>query len=171
MPTVAVDPTGEAALHLLAIFASDLTGVKPATRIQRDDGRADAQLFPAEPVMRFGIIRFVGEHTVPVHDLRGLTHGLGKERRIVARPSAHDSPGPQMRAGMAHDRQFGPEPLGKRLLPAAAGVVAADVADLETRGIDGPLRALVDQAEFTSPSENGRLEAIKSPFFSRRFSA
>jgi hypothetical protein len=73
--------------------------------------------------------------------------------------------------GVADRGQFGPEPLGKRFLPAPADVVAADVANLVARGVDGGFGVRVDQAERASASEDGVQELFKSPFLSRRCSA
>ena len=101
----------------------------------------------------------------------GLTDGLGKEGAIIARASANDGPRPEVRAGVADGGELGPKPLGKRFLAAPADVVTADVANLESRGVDGGLGPLVDQAERASASEDGVQELFKSPFLSRRCSA
>jgi hypothetical protein len=72
---------------------------------------------------------------------------------------------------VADHGQFGPELLQAGLLTAPKGVILADVADLEAGGVDGAFWTLVDQAERAGASEAGGQKRLKSPFFSRRFSA
>jgi hypothetical protein len=57
------------------------------------------------------------------------------------------------------------------LLPSTPYVIATDVVTLQSRRVDNPLGPRPDQFELVGTAEDGLQEAIKSPFFSRRFCA
>ena len=166
VPAAAVQPPGELSKHAPSVRAGGSKGAW-AARIDRDDGRRDAEFLTADAVIRLRIIGRVTEQSVDRRELNRLRHGGDEIRPVVARAVAYSQGGDQVAGVVGDHRQLGKTP---ELLHAAGASekVTADVMAFQPGGVDRGLRALVDQAAFVRNTENSGEKLFKSPFFRRR---
>jgi hypothetical protein len=166
VPAMTVQPTRKAAFHLPAIPAPG--PATPAARVERDDGRANAEILAGQAMMVFGVVGGVGQQPVDEHVRAGLSDGRCELGRVLARTGADHGPGQQVAGGLTDQREFGPAALGPMRIPASPLVVARGVSCLQSGGVDNRFDGLVDQAACPRSIENGGDEVEKAPFFSSR---
>jgi hypothetical protein len=138
-------------------------------RIERDDRVANAEFFPAESVIMFGVVARVSQHGVEAQQPSGLAQRRRELRRVLSRPGAGHRTDDQVRAEVNNGRELGPRatPVRRRLRhPAADAEVETDVVGLESGGIDRRDRRAVKQARSPGPHEDGALRAAKGAPFS-----
>jgi hypothetical protein len=166
LPTLPVLAAVEPLFHLATVF-----GLGPlaalSTLVDRDDGRADAQLLAAEAMIRLAVEGGVSQHAVPRDEYGSPFHGRSKLRSVVTGTRAYRGGGKEMAARVADDRQLRPEPCGL-LFAGARKVVAGGVLAIQARSIDGCLRLSVDQAAFLGAHGGRDEEKNGLPFFSSR---
>ncbi len=120
LPALAVLAAVETPLHLPPVLGLGLLAAVAAA-IHRDDGRADSQILATEAMIFLAVEGGVAQDAVPRDDQRGLFHGRGKLRSIVARSGADRGRSEEMAAGVADDGQLRPQTRG--VLLAGAGEV------------------------------------------------
>jgi hypothetical protein len=169
LPALAVLAPVETPLHLPPVFRlGPLAAV--ATSVDRNYRRADPQTLAAEAVIFLAVEGGIAQDPVPGDNQGGFFHGRGKLRPIIAGTGADCGRGEEVAAGIADDRQLRPQTCG--LLFAGAGkVVAGSVLAIQSRGIDGCLGLLVDQAAVLGAHRGGDEEKNGLPFFSSRWTA
>ena len=146
-------------------------GVGPTAVVDRDDGSVHAQLLPAEPVVRLGVVSGVGVEGLYGDPPCSLAHDGRQARGFVARPAAGQGSGDQVRRVMAQNGQprIAPEPFR----PAAAAQKV--VADMVAFQAGGPPKAdlgrALDQAAQPGAFQGGVQKGIEGPLFCRRCSA
>lgn len=116
-------------------------------------------------MVALGVVARVGGNALKGDVATGLPENAGEEADVVAGAAASERPGDQVRVNVAGQRELGPVGLRGVGSPQLSSEVAADVARLEPRRVDGRLRALLDQAEAASSAEDGGQEAVKAPLF------
>ena len=158
----------KARFHLPTVF--DLRPfATAATVVERDDRRADSEPFSTEAVVVLAVVGGISDQAVKGNVQGRLRHGLGKLRRIVAGSSTDHRGSKQMAAGVTYDGHLGPASASEAFVAPALNLIGTGVSALRTAGVDGPFRALIDQADGAGVVENGSQELLESPFFSRRF--
>jgi hypothetical protein len=115
----------EATLHLAAILGRRLS-LALAAAIERDDGRANVEVFAAEPMILLAVESRVAQNAIEAEHEARLSHGRAELRRIVARSRADGGRSEEMAGGVTDDGQL--RPVAGRLLLAGAGEVV-------TRGV------------------------------------
>lgn len=159
-------PAAETLFHLPAV--ARLGPLPPlVAAVERDYGRADAQLFAAEAVVLLAVEGGVAQYPVPGHPQGRLLQGGAELRRVITGTEADGGRGEEVTLGVADGGEFGPD--GGALL--AAGTleeVTRGVVALQAGGIDGGLRLVADQAAL--PCARGGLEEEQDelPFFNSR---
>jgi hypothetical protein len=153
---VAVLARAEVPRHLTAVSAVRLHVV--AARVDRDHTRADPQLLPRLSVVRFGVERGVGPHTVPKDQQGRQQQDRGELRGIVGRAEGDGGPGDEVGMGVDRGGQLGPG-AGRVLALGAGDEVPRGVSAVESGGIDGDGRLLGDQFGFDS-GRDGSLEEV-----------
>lgn len=111
--TLMVDLSPEPPFHLAAVL-----GRGPLTRssgVDGDDAGTNSQDFPAETMVPLPVVGGVGEDPIPLDQVRGLSQGRRKARRIVAGTIADMAPDPEVRACVAKNRQLRPERAAEAL--------------------------------------------------------
>lgn len=166
MNPMPIDAGGESALQLAA-----KAGRRPFPRAARVDGDhqgADADI-SAELVVRFAVVRPVGEESVPLDPQGAVQDGRSELGGVVGGPLTYLRRQPQVTGGMTQDGQFGvgrsKKGLGVGLL---AAVVNADMPRLVARGIDRSFGFRPDQAATMGSITDRIEESIEAPFFRRR---
>ena len=74
LPALAVAPSEEPAVHLLAIAGFGLARALAWTEVERDHGRSDAELFATVRMVALGVVARVGKHLVKGDALAGFGH-------------------------------------------------------------------------------------------------
>ncbi len=156
-------------MHLGAI--TGFRRSRPASSVKWNTGRWNPQLFATQAMVVFSIVSGIGQNPMEGNVLHRLRHCFWKLGRIVAWSAADHSAWKQVRVRVAHHGQFSPAAAIERLVAFALYVIRTGVAGFEPRGVDGPLRALVNQAKLVRPLKNGGEQFVESPFFSSRCSA
>ena len=119
-----------------------------------------------------GVVAFVSKQPIEGNVMGGLPHGRFQKRHVVAGAARDNRAGKQIGRGMAHEGEFGPMPLDKRLrFTAPIEVMGTGVTRFKPRGVDSPFGPLVYEAEGVGPFEYRGEQGGQSPFFSSRFSA
>ena len=116
-----------------------------------------------------GIVAGIGQHRAKGHDARGLSHGGGEVRRVLARADACHGANDQVRVDVEHRGQLGPGTLSMTqafALAATLAEVLADMARFQPRGVDRRQRRGVDQAGSPGPPEDDHLGVVEDPPFS-----
>ena len=137
--------------------------------VQGDDAPADAEFLAAEAVVVLGIVAGIGQHRAKGHDARGLSHGGGEVRRVLAWADACHGANDQVRVDVEHRGQLGPGTLSMTqafALAATLAEVLADMARFQPRGVDRRQRRGVDQAGSPGPPEDDHLGVVEDPPFS-----
>ena len=166
MPATAIKTPWETIEHSSAIAPGG--SMRPrATRVDRNHGGGNAELFPADAMMWLGIVRSIPEESVDRQVTNGLRDRGNKVRCVIARPVSNFQRGNQVAGMMRNECDFWE--AAELLHPAGAGQeVSADVVALQSRRVDRSLRTLLDQAALTGNTENSGEESLKSPFFRSR---
>jgi hypothetical protein len=164
LPALAVNTAEEAPFHLPAVFGR---GPRSGAAFARgNDGRTDAELFPAQHMVVFGVVAGIGQEPVEADVASGLNHSRGKLRRVLRGAETHEGAGQKMALPMADQRQLRPAKTGMAFVSPAPDVVAAHVTALQARGIDDALGAfLPDQCALPRPLEDDSLEKNEGVFF------
>ena len=170
LPSVIVDTLGKALLHLPSVLGRG-TFVARTPLIQGDHRGADAESLSAEAMIVLAVVGGVGQKPIPAHVAGGLEHGFGELRGVVRGTSAGNGARNQVGPGVTNDGQLGPAKAAEMPVALALHVVGAGVPGLKTRGVNGALGTLVDQAQAVGAPECGCKQLLESPFFSSRFSA
>ena len=169
LPALAVLAAVETPLHLPPVLALGPLAAL-ATSVDRDDRRADSQILAAKAVIFLAVEGGIAQDAVPGNNQSGFFHGRGELRTVVAGTGADGCRGEEVAAGIADDGQFGPQTRG--LLFAGAGkIVTGSVLTIQTRGIDGCLGPLLDQAAVLSAHRRLDEEKNGLPFFNSRWTA
>ena len=85
--------------------------------------------------------------------------------------AANDNGAKQVGFGVADDGQLRPATTGELIVALAVNVVGAGVSALKAGGVNSAFGTFVYETEGAGPLEDGTEQWLKSPFFSRRFSA
>jgi hypothetical protein len=177
LPSLTVDPTMPRTLRLLAEsfhHLSSIRGLRPlaalASTVQRDHRRADFEVLAAIPVVRFAIEGGIGQHAVPGHGQRRLSHDRTQLWRIVGRTGGHRGSGDEVTGGIDRDGELGPE---TRSVAASGPLeeVSRGVAAFEARAVHGGRRRWADQAAVGCGRGGTVEEANDLPFLSSRWAA
>jgi len=142
MPSASVKPLGKATIHLLAV-----TRLGPAAfgsaRVDRNDGRSDAQLLAAYAMMFLRVVTAVAQQSVN-GQMRNRLSNRGQEvGRIMRRTVPSTQRGDQVTGVMADHGQLG---IAAIALCAARTrqKMSTDVMAFKTRCIDRRFCAVVD---------------------------
>ena len=114
----------EGQTHLTPVRRPRYAARMGSARVDRNDGRADAEFFAAQFVKRFGIVRGVGEHAAGPKTLSGLPDRGRKESRVVARAASQHDAGDDMGA------------MGLAASGLALKKVAADVVGIPAGAVE-----------------------------------
>jgi hypothetical protein len=169
LPPLPIGRVRKGAFHLATV--KRLGPFRSAPFIQGNHGFGYSQFLPSQSVIVFPIVTGIAQQTRYGDILNGLLHGGGKLRRILTGSPAHHRPGDQMRAMMAHQRQFGPAIAFKRSIAFAKNKITRSITGFQAGGVNAGGRQPVDQFQPSRPLENALLDAVKSPFFTSRCSA
>jgi len=169
VPAPTVKPGGEAGMHPSPVAAAgtDML-VSGSATIHGDDGRADAQCFTGQTMMRFCVVAGVGQQAINGDVSYRLRHRRLKVDGVIAGAVSGRCRGDQISGMMGHHGQFGVPSVSLRTADHASQEVPADVMAFQARGVDRGLGLLVDQAAFVGNTENSGEEPLKSPFLRSR---
>ena len=126
----------EGQTHLTPVRRPRYAARMGSARVDRNDGRADAEFFAAQFVKRFGIVRGVGEHAAGPKTLSGLPDRGRKESRVVARAASQHDAGDDMGAIVADEGGLNPGPMGLAASGLALKKVAADVVGIPAGAVE-----------------------------------
>jgi len=170
MPTLAIASLRKRFIHLPTIGGGRFAaGVSPSG-IQRKHRLRNAQFFPSQDMVGFGIKTGVAVQAVQRQTPNGLSNDRSKFRRVIGGPRSDRSPRDQVRGVMHHGGQFGPRTIPFGALPTTQKM-NTDIVVGQSRRVDAGTRSLVDQAAAAGLRTNLLQQAVKSPFFSSRASA
>jgi len=169
LPALPVDPLVKAFLHLAPVLR--LGPLSSVSFSSRNDGRTNAEPFPAEHVVVLGVISRVSQDSIKGHQGRSFLHGRTELGRVLRRSHADVRARQEMGAAIAHERQFGPTQSDMPFLPSTPHVVATDMARLQTRGVHDAFGPFGDELQLASAAEDFPLNNSEGSFFKRRSSA
>jgi hypothetical protein len=178
LPSLPVFSLVKSSRHLPAVFSigqgTSSESVFPAsTAIQRDDRRANAQGFAGQAMIGFGVVSRVSQKAINLQIRGGQNHRRPEKLHVVAGPNARQSRGDQMALGVADNRQLGKFSFAVSTVAvaAAAGVMRRTKSCFQSGRINGRLGIRLNQVLLTSICEDRAQQALKAPFFPRRFRA
>lgn len=119
----------------------------------------------------FTIIGSIGQQTVKAQRAAGLDHRWRELRRVIAGSRCDNAGGEQMGLGVTDSGYFWPPRAHKALRPTALHVILAGMTAFKPCGVDHPFGFIIKQMQLASSLKNSVQQALKSPFFSSRFSA
>jgi hypothetical protein len=168
VPTPTIQPAGKAGMHGSSVTAggTDML-VSGSATIHGDDGRADAQFFTGQPMVRFRVVAGVSEEAIDGNVPNRLRHHRHKVDGIIAGTVSGRCRGDQVSGMMCDHGQFRVPSVSLH----ATGThqkVAADVVTFQSRGVNRGLGPFLDQAALFRNTENSLEESLKSPFFRSR---
>ena len=170
LPAIVVNALMEPLLHLSAVF-----GRRPPAATSPDvkgnDCGADAELFSTQAMVVFPVVGGVSKKPIKAQVLCRLDDSLRELSRVVRWSTGHYHPGNQMGLAVTDDGHLWPATAAETLVALALNVIGAGVAVFQSGGVDRPFGTLVYLAEGAGSLESRSEQALKSPFFSRRFSA
>jgi len=170
LPAIVVHTFVKAPLHLSPVFCGGPRGAS-ASGVQRDYRGTDTKLLTAEAVIMLTIVGSVGKEPIKWKVPCRLDHRVRELGRVVGGTPSRDDRGNQMSLGVTDDGHLWPAATTELLVALAVNVVGTGVPVLQSGGVNGPLGTLLYQAEGAGALEDCSEEVVKSPFFSRRFSA
>lgn len=176
LPPLAEHPLVPVALGALAEVPRHLGPVPAlrwcvaAARVDRDHRRADPQLLPRLPVVRFGVECGIGQHPAPGDQQGREEQDRGELRGVVGRADGDGGPGNDVRVGVDGGGQLGPGP-GRVLAPGSGDEVARRVPAIQAGRIDGDGGGFGDQFGFECGRDGAFEEGEEAPPFSSRPSA
>ena len=105
-------------------------------------------------MVMLSVVGCVSQKPIQSQVLRGQSQGLGKLWRIIAGASADHRRDKQVAGGMANDRQLGPTMTPEPFISYTLNVIRAGVSALQAGSVNGPFRALINQAALAGVTEN-----------------
>ena len=139
-------------------------------RIDRDGGALNAQLLAAKRMKRLAVISPVCRQGFQAEVRGGLLNSFAKMAGIVGGSQVNHGRCNQVSLMFANQRQLDPAAV---TLHAGAlfQKVATDITAFKSCGINRSGGGIGQQSPFSGPFKHKRQDALKGPFFSRRFSA
>lgn len=163
VPALVIERLGEAVAHGASVRRLGPAAAGVAA-IEAKDGLPDAQFFSAEAVIVLGVVASIAEGGIDRDQFRGLAHGRGEVRGVLARADTRHGAEQEVRASVEHDGELGPGPLPVTLsLGSPLAKVGTDMPGLEAGRVHGGHWRGVDQALTARPSDQGRLSPDESP--------
>lgn len=169
LPAVVVNPPRKVSLHLLTVLAPRRFLTTP--QIDWDECRADAESFPGQSVVRLGVETRIGQDGVKSQIAAGLNQRRCKLRSIIVWSPRYDASAEQVCVGITYCGDFGPGSVTPGPFMTSVKIVRADVMAFQPGAVNCSFRPLREQFQRLGTLENSPQEALKSPFFSSRFSA
>ena len=166
VPAPACFVPGKLALHLESVRRCRF-GPRPPTVVYRDHGAGYTQLLSAQTVMCFRVVGRVRVESVDRKTRCGLPRQGRQEGRFISRAVSRQGRREDMALVFAGDSKAGIR-RGALGAPLAAQVVGADVSAFQPRGVQGDLRLLGGQSEFSGPLASSIEQIAPKPLFSRR---
>ena len=153
LPTLAINPLVKSTFHLPPILAF---GPLPASTplVQRDNRRANSQSLSTKSVVMLTIVGRVSQEPIQRQILRGQSQGLRKLWRIIAGASTDHRRDKQVAGGVANDRQLGPTTTPETFISYTLNIIRAGVSALQAGCVNGPFRALINQAALAGVAKN-----------------
>ena len=169
VPALAGLLLGEVPLHLQPVRRLR-HGFGPAAVVYGDDGTPDAEFLSTEPMMGLAVEGRVCVQGVDRHPPARLPHERGQQRRFVARPDPGQGSDKHIGAVFAEHREpwegrgaFGP--------PLSTQEIGADVAALQSRGVQRGLNLVRNQPAVGRAEGNRVSKGDEKPLFFSRCSA
>jgi len=119
----------------------------------------------------FTVITTIRQDLTKPHVSLSLGQNLGQIVKVVGGSLGNPARRDQMGSRVTDDRPLRPTPSVVGVSLAAADEVGADVPRLQARGIQRPLRGLVQQMQAAGTPEDGAQQSVQNPFFPSRCSA
>jgi len=170
LPAIVVHTFVKASLHLSPVFCGGPPAAS-ASGVQRDYRGTDTKLLTAEAVIMLTIVGSVGKEPIKWKVPCRQDHRFPELGRVVGGPPSRNDRGNQMSLAVTDDGHLRPATATELLVALAVNVIGTGVPVLQSGGVNDPLCTLFYQAEVAGTLENRSEQALKSPFFSRRFSA
>ena len=169
LPALGITAAGKAALHFFAV-APGLHASCKAPIINGYGSARNAQMFAAERVKRFAVVRAIGGQGVQGQVLRRGGERVAEMAGVVGRCQIDDGTGDQVRGVLADKRQLDPRAV-LRQPRRAFQEIATDVVAFQACGVDRSEAVAGEQSAVAGGSENTSQQPFNGPFFSRRCSA
>jgi len=172
LPALTVFTAVKTPLHLTSI-----TCLGPATaaiaRVELDDRRANAKALTGHHVIGFGVVTAIAKKAVDLQIPSRRQQRRFEQREVVAGSHAGHRGCDQMRLVVADDGKLGElwNSIATVSIAPSPGIMRRSHRGFQTRGINCRLGAWLDQAIRFSISEDRAQQAVKVPFFARRFRA
>jgi hypothetical protein len=129
---------------------------------RRDQRRPNVKLFATQPVVVLRVVTLIAEHFVDRVTSRGLPNRWRKLRRILTRSHADERTEVEVSREIARDRELR---IRESRVSAAKppDVVAAHVAALEARRVDGDAALVSQQADRLRDPKHGSQQELEGP--------